>query len=263
MIKLLLESDAPVLLVRASKNEHSAIATFDYRDLTQYLLFATGQLQPDDEHLVVFEKLAKKAQQGHKIPLRDAKSLGTKEPFITLPHTADLTAAVETFGGGVHRIVILKEGTNHAIGILSQLRLIKFLWENGRAFPIIDQLYPQEVKELSIGSQGLISVKYVAPSDAPGTAADVMILSGDKPLKEALILMNNEGVTSLAVVDNNFNVVGNISNVDVKVSKLDSKYILKPCTDNTSAPHQIKLSTPSRKHMHTLHLSHPFHPWHD
>ena len=44
--------------------------------------------------------------------------------------------------------------------------------------------------------------------------------SGDRPLKEALILMNNEGVTSLAVVDNNYNVVGNISNVDVKVSEM-------------------------------------------
>ena len=29
--------------------------------------------------------------------------------------------------------------------------------------------------------------------------------------------MNDEGVTSLAVVDNQYNVVGNISNVDVKV----------------------------------------------
>ena len=29
--------------------------------------------------------------------------------------------------------------------------------------------------------------------------------------------MNTEGVTSLAVVDNQYNVVGNISNVDVKV----------------------------------------------
>ena len=36
-------------------------------------------------------------------------------------------------------------------------------------------------------------------------------------LKEALMLMNNEGVTSLAVVDNQYNVVGNISNADVKV----------------------------------------------
>ena len=212
----------------------------------------------------MFDKLAKKAQQGHKIPLRDAKSLGVKEPFITLPHTADLTAAVETFGGGVHRIVILKEGTNHAIGILSQLRLVKFLWENGQAFPIIDQLYPREVKDLGIGSQGLISVKYAAvPFEASSTAADVMRLSGDVPLKEALILMNNEGVTSLAVVDNNYNVVGNISNVDVKVSKMRLKYNVRFHADWLSAPNQIKLSTSSRKHLHTLHLRHSFYPRHD
>ncbi len=161
MVQLLTESGAPVLLVRANKNENTAVATFDYRDLTQYLLFATGQLMPDEEHLVVFQNLAKKAQQGHKIPLRDAKSLGNKEPFVTLPHSADLTAAVETFGGGVHQIVVLKEGTNHAIGILSQLRLVKFLWENGSCFPILDQLYPREIKDLSIGSHQLISVKYV------------------------------------------------------------------------------------------------------
>ena len=145
----------------------------------------------------------------------------------------------------MHRIVILKEGTNHAIGILSQLRLVKFLWENGRAFPIIDQLYPREVKDLGIGSQGLISIKYVVPSQAPSTAADAMFISGDKPVKEALMLMNNEGVTSLAVVDNSYNVVGNISNVDVKVSKAYSKYVPKLYTDRISAPHQIKLSTPS------------------
>lgn len=43
--------------------------------------------------------------------------------------------------------------------------------------------------------------------------------SGEKPLKDALKLMNNEGITSLAVVDNQYNVVGNISNVDVKVDQ--------------------------------------------
>ena len=37
-------------------------------------------------------------------------------------------------------------------------------------------------------------------------------------MKEALLLMNSEGVSSLAVVDNQYNVVGNISNVDVKVT---------------------------------------------
>lgn len=41
--------------------------------------------------------------------------------------------------------------------------------------------------------------------------------SGDKPLYHALRLMNDEGISSLAIVDNHSNVVGNISTVDVKV----------------------------------------------
>jgi predicted transcriptional regulator len=44
------------------------------------------------------------------------------------------------------------------------------------------------------------------------------VSSGDKPLSEALQVMNNEGVSSLVVVDNHFNVIGNISTTDVKVS---------------------------------------------
>lgn len=156
---MLTESGGHALLVRNSKNDHSAVATFEYRDLNQYLLFATGQLQPDDEHLAIFQGLAKKAQSGQKISLRDAKSLGAQEMIVTLPHTANLTLAVETFGGGVHRIAIVEEGTNHVVGVLSQLRLVNFLWENGRSFPVIDKLYPMEVHELALGSQHIISIK--------------------------------------------------------------------------------------------------------
>lgn len=156
----MINSGAHVLLVRHRKDERSAHATYDYRDLTQYLLFATGQLQPDEEHFPIFTSLAKKAQAGHVIPLRDAKGLGNKEPFITLPSNAYLTHAIEVFGGGVHRIVIVEEGTDNVVGILSQLRLVKFLWENGRNFPIIDRLYPQTIKDLGIGSQQAISIKY-------------------------------------------------------------------------------------------------------
>lgn len=50
--------------------------------------------------------------------------------------------------------------------------------------------------------------------------------SGDKPLYQALQLMSNEGISSLAVVDNHFNVIGNISTVDVKVCSLQVLTIL-------------------------------------
>src|SRR5437588_231267 len=43
-------------------------------------------------------------------------------------------------------------------------------------------------------------------------------LSGDKPLAAALELMNNEGISSLPVLDAFNNVIGNISHVDVRVS---------------------------------------------
>ena len=41
--------------------------------------------------------------------------------------------------------------------------------------------------------------------------------SGDRPLTDALELLNGEGMSSLAVVDNKMNVVGNISTTDIKV----------------------------------------------
>lgn len=44
-----------------------------------------------------------------------------------------------------------------------------------------------------------------------------MLCSGDRPLVEALQIMNEEGISSIAVVDNHSNVVGNISTTDVKV----------------------------------------------
>lgn len=45
----------------------------------------------------------------------------------------------------------------------------------------------------------------------------LIINSADRPLSEALRLMYEEGISSVAVVDNHFNVVGNISATDVKV----------------------------------------------
>lgn len=43
-----------------------------------------------------------------------------------------------------------------------------------------------------------------------------MTSSSDAPLSDALTLMHNEGLTSVAVVDNGMNVVGNISTKDVR-----------------------------------------------
>jgi hypothetical protein len=168
----LIESDAHVLLVRAHRQDRHAIGTFDYQDLNQYLLFATGLLVPDDEHLTFFQDLASRAQRGAKIPLKDAKSLGNKEPFVTLPHTAQLARAVEIFGGGVHRVILVRPESHEIVGVLSQARLIRFLWENGASFPVIDQLYPRMLRELNVGALDPICIKWVMPRPSPWLLAD-------------------------------------------------------------------------------------------
>ncbi|ETI29568.1 hypothetical protein G647_02021 [Cladophialophora carrionii CBS 160.54] len=196
---LLIESGAPVVLIREQAGS-PVIGTFDHRDLNAYLLLVVGLLRPEDgEHAQEFLELAQRAREGKRIHLREIQDLSKKEPLTFLDENSDLIKAIETFGKGVHRVVVRNETTKEATGLLSQSRLIRFLWENGRSFPVLDQLYLQNLRDLKIGSN------------------DVVAINGDRPLFEALTLLLNEGVSSLPVIDHNYNVIGNISNVDVKL----------------------------------------------
>ncbi|KAF2001072.1 hypothetical protein P154DRAFT_490876 [Amniculicola lignicola CBS 123094] len=197
---ILVQLGAPnVVLLRENAESRTATGTFDYSDLNAYLLLVVGLAHPTESETASFDELAKKGREGKPIPLKDVKDLGKKEPLITLPQTADLTKAMEVFGSGVHRVLIVKDNTTDVIGVLTQLRLVKFFWENRQSFPGVDQLYPQLIKDLNIGSHS------------------VYAMNGDKPLTDALELMHNEGITSLPVLDAQNNVIGNISQVDVRL----------------------------------------------
>ncbi|EHY55811.1 cell separation during budding [Exophiala dermatitidis] len=197
--KVLVDSGAPAILVRENDGS-KVVGTFDYRDLNAYLLLVVGLIKPDDDDKAEeLERLAQQAREGKAMHLRDIKDLSKKEPLTFLSEESDLIKAVETFGKGVHRVVVINETTKETTGVLSQVRLIKFLWDYGRSFPVLDQLYTQHLRDLKIGSK------------------DVVAINGDRPLAEALILLWTEGVSSLPVVDHNYNVIGNISNFDVKL----------------------------------------------
>lgn len=151
----------PVLLLRdpSDFSESAVIGTFDYTDLNAYLLTVIGLAHPDEAHEQDFLELARKAREGKSISLKDVRELGRKEPLTFLSENADLMKAIETFGKGVHRALIVKEGTEDVIGVLSQSRLVKFLWENGRSFAAIDQLYPLYIRDLKIGSNSVVAIK--------------------------------------------------------------------------------------------------------
>lgn len=147
------------MLITDSPESKTAIGTFDYTDLNAYLLLVVGLAQPDEAQSGTFKEIAEKGREGKPIPLRDVKDLGKKEPLIFLPHTAHLTKAMEIFGSGIHRIVVVKEHTEDVVGVLTQLRLVKFFYENVRHFFPVEPLYAKTLKELDLGSHNVIAVK--------------------------------------------------------------------------------------------------------
>lgn len=46
-------------------------------------------------------------------------------------------------------------------GVLSQLRLVEFFWNEGVNFRVIDDLYSRLMRDLAIGSQQVIAVRYL------------------------------------------------------------------------------------------------------
>lgn len=152
-----MSSGAPVLLIRDGPDS-PVVGTFDYRDLNAYLLIVIGLAQPNEEHIADFAELAQKAREGKAIPLRSIKDWGKKEPLAFLPASADLVKAIDSFGKGLHRILVT-DPSGRVTGLLSQTRLVRFLWENGRHFPVIEQIYTQYLRDLKIGSNNVISIK--------------------------------------------------------------------------------------------------------
>jgi CBS domain-containing protein len=148
-----------VILVRETPNNLSACDTFDYNDLNAYLLVVLGLANPSEDQVEDYTEIAKKAREGTIIPLKEISSLAKKAPLVTLSEFQDLSNAIEIFAGGVHRILIVKENTNHVIGILSQWTVVRFLWDNGSSFQSIDQLYPMILRDLNVGTHQTIAIK--------------------------------------------------------------------------------------------------------
>ncbi|KPM37456.1 Protein SDS23 [Neonectria ditissima] len=194
---LLLKSPTNVVLVREDPDTNVAVSTFDYTDLNAYLLVVVGLAKPDEDQVELFNSILSKAQQGAEIALRHVQPLFRKESLVSLPETDDLAKGIQVLGSGIHRLLVTAQG-GEAVGIASQLRIVEFFWNEGVNFPSIDRLYPVILRDLGIGTKDIISV------------------NSDSPLSDALTLMSNEGLTSVAVVDNGLNVVGNISTKDVR-----------------------------------------------
>lgn len=153
----------------------TACDTFDYGDLNAYLLVVLGLANPTEAQREKWIDLAKRAKAQQPISIREATSIAPKPPLITLSESHDLSKATEIFGSGVHRILICKDGTQDVVGVLSQLKLVKFLWENASSFPSLDQLYPAILRDLNIGTIQAISIKWVIKAEIENNIDNITV----------------------------------------------------------------------------------------
>lgn len=151
-------SPSNVVLIREDASAKTAVSTFDYNDLNTYLLIVVGLARPDEEQVAIYDDIVTKARDGARIALRDIQPLCRKESLITLPFDETLDRAIEVFGSGIHRVLITSPAGD-VVGILSQLKLVEFFWNEGINFPAIDRLYPVILRDLGIGTKQIVAVK--------------------------------------------------------------------------------------------------------
>lgn len=135
-----------------------AISSFDYSDLNAYLLLITGFAKPDHSQVVPFNHIVSKFQQGRDVTIREIQALRCNETLVSIPSDAKLSRAIEILGGGIHRVIVT-DANGAVVGILSQLKVLDFFWNERVNFPAIDRLYPTILRDLHIGTQQCISVK--------------------------------------------------------------------------------------------------------
>jgi hypothetical protein len=157
---VLVSSGSPnVVLLRDNPDSKTAVGTFDYNDLNAYLLLVVGIARPEEHQAGKFKDLAAIGREGKPIPIRAVQDLWAREEMVHLGRTQPLTKAVEIFGSGFHRILIVEEGSTDVIGVLTQLRMVEYFWENNRHFGPIEPLFRKTLREIDLGSQAVVSIK--------------------------------------------------------------------------------------------------------
>jgi hypothetical protein len=149
-----------VVLIRETPASEAAVSTFDYSDLLSYLLVVIGLAKPEPEQVEMYNGIGTKMQKGERIVLREIQELSRKESLIMLPAEDGLSQAIEILGSGIHQLLATGDG-GKVVGVLSQLRVMRFFWNEGVNFPSIDRLYPVILRDLSstLGHQTVISIK--------------------------------------------------------------------------------------------------------
>jgi CBS domain-containing protein len=177
-------TDANVLSAPVMEGS-SVLGLVDALDILYFIL----SIVPEDS--MVAEEIDRASRAAAFKSVKEVMDFSGRDPYVPLYHSSPASEAVQLFTMGVHRVTVVDE-SGAPEGTVSQSDVNKLAAANlhmGKLKPVGER----SIKSLVLGQGGCITV-------AP-TATVV----------EALKQLKSEGVSALAVADEQGNLIGNLS----------------------------------------------------
>ncbi|KAF8815115.1 hypothetical protein BYT27DRAFT_7199617 [Phlegmacium glaucopus] len=191
---VLLSEGLTCLAVKVNSDDpatgHPYHGLFDYADVNAFLTLAATR------HTFVADDLRSNskvndivaAAKAGRVPVHLVSNLSEKNIIEILPHNATLVSLLGVFARGLHRTLIQSsDNPREFIGMVSDHRLLKWFALYARETPSFQKYLSNPIQSLSLPSLNL--------HDA------VVSATASKTILDAMKLMSEEGVSSIAVVE--------------------------------------------------------------
>ncbi|KAG8685874.1 GPI transamidase component, partial [Ceratobasidium sp. 395] len=190
VFQVLLEKKTWCLAIMTKSAGAQPVCTglFDFGDANAYMHLAVtaNKLTAEDMQNDRIAQIVSSARLRKEVPVELACNLSEKNPLVMLRKDASLTTLLEIFSRGTHRVLV--EGQEQQVkGIITDSALVKFFastHDTITASPVITQVLASSLIDL-----GVI------------TPPPIVSASPDSTVLDAMTLMSQEGVSSIAVFD--------------------------------------------------------------
>ncbi|KAK1226725.1 cell separation during budding [Marasmius sp. AFHP31] len=202
----LLSEDIPCLAIQADRESHELSGLFDvstrsyvsmnhpqleqFADVNAFLTLAATKHTLGPEDLVgktKIEDIFKAAKAGH-VPVYLVSNLSEKNPLQILPHDATIVSLLERFAKGTHRVLVRSPPPAEGYaGIVSDRGLLSWFASYAEETPSLGSFMSDSLHNFAFPSLHIFSAVVAATSKST--------------VLEAMKLMSDEGVSSVAILD--------------------------------------------------------------
>lgn len=185
---VLLKEDIPCLAIKSTNG--SFVGLLDFSDMNAFLTLAATRhtlILDDIRENVHINQIIAAAKAG-RVPVRLVSNLSEKNPLHILPENANILDLLKLFSLGNHRVLINSTAnTDEYYGMVSDRRLLAWFAAYAKETPTFHQYSSNLLSSFALPSLNLHSAVVSATSNAK--------------LLDAMKLMSDEGVSSIAVLD--------------------------------------------------------------